>query len=305
MTSGMDKPRQVVFGLLRDTWGIGNYEAFSILGDEYANELVADKHVSRLGRTIVNVEPADYYQGAFKPFEQSTAILVSSLHAARKGPNTNAAIVDYLKGDPTDLLCEALERYGANTTLLRNAMSDIACDGDLSETDRAHLMLLLFCAAGCTADVRFAVEETLSASRHMGARFRTSEPEADSFDSSKGLVLIRIDSEGYGGRHTISPEQDEVVIGRMPRQENAITDVGMLVSKEHARIWRGEDGLWWIQGLGSTNGTVVIDGTTRESIVVELPRSERTKDDKPGIFELHAGDTIVLGESTRFLVQVS
>ena len=64
MTSGMDKPRQVVFGLLNDTWGIGNYEAFEILGNEYENSLVADKHISRLGRRIVNVEPAE--GGTFK-----------------------------------------------------------------------------------------------------------------------------------------------------------------------------------------------------------------------------------------------
>lgn len=303
MTSGMDKPRQVVFGILNDTWGIGNYEAFDILGNEYENALVADKHISRLGRRIVNVEPADYYPGTFKPFEQSSASLVSALHAARKGPRDNADIVDYLGGEPVDLLCEALERYGENAVQLRNAMSDIICDDNLSETDRAHLAVLLFCAAGCTADVSFAIEETLSANRHMGAKFRTSESEADSFDTPEGLILIRIDPEGHSGRYAIDPELGETVLGRMPRSENAITDVGMLVSKEHARIWRDDEGLWWIQGMSSTNGTAIIDGATRKAIVVEPPRSERGSDFKPNPFELHVGDTIVLGRSTQFWVQ--
>lgn len=303
MTSGMDKPRQVVFGLLNDTWGIGNYEAFEILGNEYENSLVADKHISRLGRRIVNVEPADYYPGAFKPFEQSTATLVSALHAARKGPETNVDIINYLEDEPADLLCEALERYGENAVQLRNAMSDIAHDTTLSDTDRAHLMMLLFCAAGCTGDVSFAVDEALSASRHMGAKFRTSEPGTDSYDTPEGLVLIRIDSEGNGGRYTISPEQGEVILGRMPRSENAITDVGMLVSKEHARIWRDDEGLWWIQGLDSTNGTAIVDGATREMIVVEPPRAERMEGEKRGSFELHVGDTILLGGATQFWVQ--
>lgn len=303
MTSGMGKPRQVVFGLLSDTWGIGNYEAFEILGSEYEADLVAGKHKSRLGRRIVNVEPSDYYPGAFRPFEESTATLVSALHVARKGPTDNAGIACYLEGEPTELLSDALERYGVNATLFRNTMSDIAADYGLSDTDRAHLMVLLFCAAGCTADVSYAVEETLSASRHMGAKFRTSEPDSDEFESPDGLVLIRIDSEGSGGRYTIPPERSEVVIGRMPQSDCAITDVGMPVSKEHVRIWRDAEGSWLIQGLCSTNGTLLIDGATREIIVVEPPRSERAGGAQPGVFELHVGDTIVLGGSTQFWVQ--
>jgi pSer/pThr/pTyr-binding forkhead associated (FHA) protein len=64
-------------------------------------------------------------------------------------------------------------------------------------------------------------------------------------------VILRIEQRGTD--HTIPP--DGVRLGRDPACEIAFTEDDTLVSAEHARIWQDESGAWWVEDLGSTNGT--------------------------------------------------
>ena len=298
------KPRQVIFEIMKHTWGIGHQDFFPIVASDYlANHYRGD--AANRGRSIVNAEVEKYESTDFKPFAQSAAVLVSAMHASRKGPHSNEEIVGYLAGEACDCMCESLDRYGLGGAMYANAMRDIAQDGHLSEADRAHLAVLLFCAAGCTGDVRLAVDEALEANRIMGARFTTADadPSRDGYGRSSRMALIRIDAGGHGGQYMVDDGEAGSVIGRQATSEHDISDVDGSVSKQHARIWRDDDGNWWVQGLGSLNGTRLIDGETHEEIVVEPPKSERG-DKKCNPFELHAGDTLIFADSTQFLVQV-
>ena len=96
-------------------------------------------------------------------------------------------------------------------------------------------------------------------------------------------------NEGEGG----------TVIGSLATGTGAITDVDRDVSRRHARVF-AKDGYWYVQGLGSTNGTVLISGADMSQHVVEPPRHTR----RPGVeyppVPLWHSDTICLGATTRF-----
>lgn len=64
----------------------------------------------------------------------------------------------------------------------------------------------------------------------------------------------------------LQPEKGEYIIGRSPTNDIVIVDP--YVSRRHARIFY-RDGKWYIEDLGSTNGTVV-DGEPLEDKPVEL-----------------------------------
>lgn len=73
------------------------------------------------------------------------------------------------------------------------------------------------------------------------------------------------------------------------------------VSRRHLRVW-AEDGRWWAQGLGSTNGSTLISGDTRETRVIEPARVDRERGaDYPPV-EILNSDTLCLGATTQFLV---
>ena len=97
--------------------------------------------------------------------------------------------------------------------------------------------------------------------------------------------------------HTLSPLDSTV--GSLASGPGAVTDVDVDVSRRHLRIWQ-EDGRWLCQGLGSTNGTVLLSGADKSMKVVEPPKSERRGTCPP--VELGLGDILILGRTTRFLV---
>ena len=68
-----------------------------------------------------------------------------------------------------------------------------------------------------------------------------------------------------------------------------------------ARAFCDEQGGWYIEGLGSRNGTRVRDGATHALTVVEPSRMEASGC-KTSPVRIHPGDEILLGESTVFLV---
>ena len=301
----LERPRQVVFNLLKRTWGIEHQETLALLATDYTAAQYDNERKHARSREVVNIEPEKYYPGMFKPFGQTAAMLVSAMHTARRGPTTNAGIVSFFTHKGLEAMRDALNRYGFDGVLFSNSMMDIAQDERLSNTDKAHLMVLLFCSAGCTGDVRGAVDETLQMNRSMGARFVTTQAsnatEIDTADTVYDFALLRIDSGGQGGRYVLSTDPAGTEIGRQALAESAITDVDMAVSKRHARIWRDSAGSWWIQGLGSTYGTSLIDSETHETVIVEPPKAGRASQCDP--VELHLGDILILADTTQFWVQ--
>ena len=76
------------------------------------------------------------------------------------------------------------------------------------------------------------------------------------------------------------------------RWESDIIDVDSDVSAEHARIWGGDCDGWLVKDLGSSNGTLSVDGAD----------SAESKGQGDTAVSLHAGDELHVGASTVFAV---
>ena len=295
------KPRKVLFDRLRKLWGVEHMESY-LLFDSLASGAEDKYTVNR----FVSVDPDDYGLASFKPFDKTSAMVVSSAHSSKRNVDTNERIVEFLAGEGCDEMCESLRYYGSDDVLFRNTMTDIANEQRLSDADRANLAMMLYCESGCTGDVPQAVAHMKEANKIMGARFRTVVADGDTGQAGdpSELALVRVDP-GTSGRYVLSTDSEGTVIGRSPTAPNAITNVDGVVSKNHARIWRDEEGSWWIEGLGSTNGTVLLDAGSDEEVVVEPPAAEREAGKAYGPVPLRWGDQIVLAGSTTFWVSLA
>ena len=98
----------------------------------------------------------------------------------------------------------------------------------------------------------------------------------------------------------MQPLSDGVEIGALALGPDDINDVEPDVSGHHLRVWCNEAGRWCVQGLGSSNGTVLISGEDGSETVVEPARSGASACAEP--VEVHAGDELVLAGSTRFML---
>ena len=90
-------------------------------------------------------------------------------------------------------------------------------------------------------------------------------------------------------------------IGALALGEGAVSKVGPDVSGLHARLWCDDAGRWWVEGLGSRNGTVLVSGLTGEETTVEPPAAER-REWQAAPVEVAPGDQLRLGESTTFVL---
>jgi hypothetical protein len=109
----------------------------------------------------------------------------------------------------------------------------------------------------------FAVESSLVEGHTTGAPAKT---ETSQEDRRRG-ELIQLER----GRpvHTFSLDKERVVIGRLGDSDIVLEDPG--VSRHHAEV-RRDDGDWVIVDLGSTNGTMVNEGTIAEQALQEGDR---------------------------------
>ena len=102
--------------------------------------------------------------------------------------------------------------------------------------------------------------------------------------------------------YRISEEPGGTVIGSLACEPRSITDVEGDVSRRHLKI-ELDDGSWYAEGLGSTNGTVVFEPGADEPYPIELPRSQRVRAGRgTARRRIRHGDVLQLGSSTRFLV---
>ena len=162
---------------------------------------------------------------------------------------------------------ESLSACGHDALVYRNACARVAGAGELDSRSRATLPVLLFIAAGVTADPALAASEARGyADRRLGASVRTPPPSivkgrkrAES-PAPEGLGLLRaVGSCAKPPIYEVSRGPEGTVIGSIPCDGDSVADVGPDVSRRHARV-RLVDGQWLLEDLGSTNGTWVVPG---------------------------------------------
>ena len=220
-------------------------------------------------------------------------------------------VAEHYSGEAADAMRESLSVYGLDDRIYRNACDRIAAPGTTA-ADCALPLVTLFVACGCLCDPQAAVQvtETLIADK-MGGHFSTTELSVgEGFTAAvepevkhaERLGLIRI--VGNAAKPPLYPLNEGeggTVIGSLATGTGAITDVDRDVSRRHARVF-AKDGYWYVQGLGSTNGTVLISGADMSQHVVEPPRHTRRSGVEYPPVPLWHSDTICLGATTRFLV---
>lgn len=205
---------------------------------------------------------------------------------------------------------DALTNCGVDGMLFRNGVERIETTDDSDIKDRLYIHLIFFIVTGCLGDPARAIEYTESfVSDQMLSTLGTVETTVTSFFSTTArptgdirLGLLRV--VGNSARPPLRPLTTNPVgsiIGSLTGDGNAIIDVDFDVSRQHLRIWF-QDGRWLAQGLDSTNGSFLISGVDRCRQPIEPPRRDRPANFTNTPVEIHNGDTLCLGATTRFLV---
>lgn len=224
-------------------------------------------------------------------------------------------MLDLISGPHGAGMRDALATCGQDVALYINVLDRLGISTRFSADERAEVAMVLFIAAGCTANVHRAVECALEFSQSVqGGKLATpataspisvafAKEEVRSGRVMPSLQLLRVkDGCVVGAPHWIEPTGEGVEIGALTLEDGSITDVGRGVSGRHARIWYDElQAGWFVEGLDSRNGTVVVSGATREVIMVEPPRDER-EGFEPHPVPLRSGDELILADDTIFIV---
>ena len=173
--------------------------------------------------------------------------------------------------------------------------------------------MALFLVAGCTGDARQAAEYALSCARALmcGDLFRTETNDGAATgytqDAPASLLgLYRVEKGSLkGSPYRLDAGDEGTEIGSLSLAPNSINDVGRGVSRRHARIWRDDDENWYVQGLGSTNGSILVKKNPEgECVVIEPPRDDRPPDYIAQPVPIQSGDRLVLAGTTEFVVVV-
>lgn len=115
-----------------------------------------------------------------------------------------------------------------------------------------------------------------------------------------GVVRIKDGCIADAPRWFDAMRASEIEVGTFSTRPGDLSDVDADVSRHHARIWHDGDS-WYVEGLGSTNGTTLISGLDGSRRVVEPPADEREGWTGAPVM-LKPADELVFGNSTRYLV---
>jgi hypothetical protein len=114
-------------------------------------------------------------------------------------------------------------------------------------------LLVLFLWRSMRWAVRGLSMEQASARSGRAARKRDTQDGKPQLPPGLSTVVIHVDG---AKPRTVPVESQSMVLGRAPECELPLEDT--FVSQQHARIF-AKDGHWYVEDLGSTNGTSVND----------------------------------------------
>ena len=205
------------------------------------------------------------------------ALRVSARLRSRDGKGLSAEeALSLVTNQGGALMEQALRECHQDLALYRNVLERLARGAGYSVEERSELAMVLFVAAGCSANVKRACAYVLDYVKTVyGGRLET-------------VPAAVMDQGEQPGEASADPREQAQALGLLRM-------VGGLVS----------GGLHWVQPLsdgveGSSNGTVLISGEDGSETVVEPARAGASASAQP--VEVHAGDELVLAGSTRFML---
>lgn len=310
-----ETPSSVMYSILKGL-KVSNKDAAGILlspTQKYGEKLLRDRIEERtfLFR-LTHGELGELPESCFADFALSAQALCSRIVRNDSAVEDMAGLAHYLEGEPLSEMAHSCKAEGADGALFANVVGNIAAHVGLSDADRASAIMLAFVVTGCVGDPVRATEQVEEFLRNVAARtFSTQMADESSYaesseSSDMRLGLVRVIDGGLdlNNVHELSLESEGTVIGSLATDAHSINEVGPLVSKRHLRIFRSEDGEWFVEGLGSTNGTKLISGADKSEVVVEAPKAERKKaqrTDRAIPVRLQPGDALHLAGTTVFL----
>lgn len=326
MSEESTTPLSVLFDLVRRQADVSNKELASII---LSGKPLADGRSprSRIGdrtwmsRYIVHAPVSMLSEQYFGNYAVSAMRLVSRMKSRQYAGLDDRCILELACGDEGRAMDDALRATGQDVAPYRNMMERIRDAASLSMGERAEAAFVLLVSAACSGSVRRCVTETQRFIDDMySGSVRTPEPAAGCDLLARGsnellperwLGLVRVvDGMVVGDAQWVPPTAEGAVVGSLALDEGAAAQVGPDVSGEHLRLWR-EDVGWFVQGLGSRNGTVLVSGLTGERTVVEPTHEERRQMRRaekaapgvePPMFRVFPGDQLELAKSTTFLL---
>lgn len=316
MTPTDTTPCFTLFDVLKSHGGISYKDAASMV---LSGKPLSDGRspVGRVGdrtwvsRFVVHAPAGSLQDRYFCDFSTSALRIVARLKSQKGGSMTGEDILAMVCGDAGRPMARALAACHQNETLYRNTLERLAEAPGLTSDERAEAAMVLFVAAGCTADARRASVAALDFMRtvHGGGVVTPAMGLGGSADGigpalpERALGLLRLEG-GYvcGAPRWLSAGPEGTVVGALAVEEGAVNEVGPTASGRHLRVRRAEDGRWLAEGLSSRNGTVLVSGLDGTRIPVEPPQPARDPEVVSAPIEIHPGDQLILGEDTTFLV---
>lgn len=269
-----------------------------------------------VSRYIVHAPVETLQEAYFADFGKSALRILSRLKSSKKRPLGNQEVLDLINGPEGRAMEDALAACGQDVSLYRNMLVRLSDERQFTLAERAEIAMVLFVAAGCSANVREATAYAMDFAQEIhgsGVATPLVTPNSSEerrmrmraqLDERATLGLLRVvDGLVVGTPHWLNGEEGrKTTIGTLALEEGSITDVAEDVSAHHAALWRDEaTGEWLVEGLGSKHGSLLVDGATRETKVVEPPKAERGAWSGQPV-PLHPGDELLLGADTRFVV---
>lgn len=243
-----------------------------------------------VSRFIVHAPVGSLQDRYFSDFGVSSLRIVARLKAREKRALSSEQILGFIVGDGGAMMKQALSAAHQDVALYDNVLARLIGGAGYTNDERVEIAMTLFVAAGCTADVRKAARFAVSYAKSVHGDNLATTPAASLGDADVApdrermeharfaLGLVRV-VDGYvkGDARWVSPDSSGIEIGALALGEGDIADVGPRVSGRHAHVWCDEGGRWFVEDLGSRNGTVVVSGVDRGKIVVAPPKDEKAE----------------------------
>lgn len=296
MTREQERPRETLFRVMKRAFGISNKELASIV--------FSDKPVGGLSPRERAMDPTrrrrEFLEATPDELDASWELVAAGgyadgLLARCMKRKTQQEIVSVLGGDAAAVLRASLDAFDLDGPLFSNMAARVEGSA-LPLRERALALLILFVETAARGRAGEAIRLVMARERLLGgSELNTMGIQAalSSPAPAARLALMRSVGSMLMPQRTYPLNEGEAgtVLGSMALEPGDVSDVGANVSRRHAHVWLGEDGLWRVRDLGSTNGTALVSGET----------GERAQVGKEAVL-LGQSDRLILAGTTEFLV---